>query len=369
MVGWWTSRPRGQSRLSVVRSLVLAISGSGILALTAACQTPTNGLLLEELKHRSLVEGLALIQVQSNFLELLSFGDELQGLPNPRYASRAWFSGDGRAVAWNIFTRRDDRFAACPYPVIVEAPNASERWQLPGNMVNVRAMAVSSDGKQVAFAGTFGADRAKGAVVPTPRSNSRWATGLQYIDSTSNTVRLILQLPEDQEGVTSISFSPDGTEFVYDHNDRIFVYNVSSGASRAVAAGASPTWSPNGKWIAFRSTNGEATTLNASTFETEALIGKRKIQAGVHWSPDSRYVMFAEPLGLVSSLMKRQADFLPPTAQMVIERIEDHTTDIVFLFDPDGVDDDRGFYWIPDHRAFMRSASIFPAIEPCDRPN
>jgi WD40 repeat protein len=363
IIASWSSHLKGLSRLSMGRNLVLALSGVGILALSSACQTPTDGVLLQELKHRSQVEGVALVQAQTNFLELLSFDDELQGLPNPRGASKAWFSGDGKAVAWTIYTMRDDRLAACPFPVIVEVLGQSERWQLPGNVVSVRAMAVSSSGKQVAFDGTY---RPVGAVDPTPRNSSRWITGLQYIDSTSNTVRLILPLPEGQDGVTSISFSPDGTQFVYDYHDRIFVYNTSSGSSRSVATGASPTWSPNGRWIAFRSANGEATTLNASTFETEALIGNRKIQSSVHWSPDSRYIMVAEPLGLVSSVIKRKAPFFPPTAQMVVERIEDHATDIVFLFDPDGIDDDRGFYWIPDHRAFMRAASTFPTIKPCD---
>lgn len=359
MAAWWPFC-LGLFGSSMGRGLVLPVAG-GILAMSSACQTTTEGVVLQELKHRGQVDGLALVQVQTNFLDLLSFGGELQGLSNPRGLSRAWFSGDGRAVVWNIFTMRKDRIAACPFPVIVEVLGEPERWQLPGNLVNVRTMAVSSSGKQVAFDGTYIPER---AAALTPRNSSGSVTGLQYIDSRSNAVRLILPLPEGPEGATSISFSPDGTQFVYDYHERIFVYDTGSGSSRAVGAGASPTWSPNGKWIAFRSKNEEATTLNASTFETEAVIGKRKIQAGVHWSPDSRYIMVVEPLDLASSLLKTRAPFLPPTAQMVVERIEDHATDVVFMFDPDSIQD-RGFYWIPDYRSFMRAASTLPTIKPC----
>ncbi len=135
-----------------------------------------------------------------------------------------------------------DRFAACPFPVIVEVLDQSERWQIPGNVANIQAMAVSSTGKEVAFDGTYTPEGA----TSTPGNHGR-TTGLQYIDSTSNTVRLIPSLSEGPERVTAISFSPDGSQFVYDHNNRIFVYNVSSGSSRIVTAGASPTWSPNGK--------------------------------------------------------------------------------------------------------------------------
>jgi hypothetical protein len=179
-------------------------------------------------------------------------------------------------------------------------------------------------------------------------------------------MRLILPLLEDANRVTSISFSPNGEKFVYDYKNRIYVYNVGGETSHEVGAGASPTWSPDGKWIAFRSEDGEAVTLDSATYQTKAVIGRRQIRTSVHWSPDSRYIMVAEPLGPISNLLHGRNPIFGPTAQMVVERIDDHATAVVYLLQSEGFWD-GGFYWIPDYRAFMRTASNAPVSKACDR--
>jgi Periplasmic component of the Tol biopolymer transport system len=326
-----------------------------------ACQTPTGGSLAHELKRRG-DEGLALVRLQDNLMGLLPLGNEWQTLLNPRGVSSAWFSGDGKTVVWGIYQSQQEQLATCPWPVVVEVLNEPGYWQLPGNILNIRAMAVSSDAKQVAFAGSF---KPEGVFDPALPKRARWITGLQYIDSKSNKTSLILPFEEQSREVTSISFSPDGTQFVYDYKNRIFVYDVGSGSSRQITSGTNPTWSPNGKWIAFRSLSGEAVAVNATTFQTETIFGRRKIKTSVHWSPDSRYVAMAEPISPASNLVRGRNPVWGPIAQMIVERLEDHATAIVHLFDPEGADD-RGVYWIPDQSAFMRMASKFPSIKACD---
>jgi hypothetical protein len=330
-----------------------------ILAFSAACQTSADAGLLEELKSRGQ-GGLALIRVRSSLLMLLSFDGEIQSSQNPRDDSIASFSGDGETVVWINDTTPGDPLAACLFPVTVEAPERGKPWQLPGDVAYVRAMAVSSNGAEVAFDGTYKPEGAS-------RNPSLWTVGLHYIDSSSNTMRLLLPLAAEQGPVTSISFSPDGAQFVYDHSNRIFIFDVKDGSTHQVAVGASPTWSPNGKWIAFRSSDGVATTLNASTLKVEALIDKRRIQTSVHWSPDSRFVMFSEPLGLISGIANWRYPFLPPTARMIVERIEDHAWASVYPLDPDGIIDDQGFYWVPDYRVFATAAASPPSIRPCGK--
>jgi hypothetical protein len=75
--------------------------------------------------------------------------------------------------------------------------------------------------------------------------------------------------------------------------------------------------------------------------------------------------MVAEPLGPISNLLHGRNPILGPTAQMLVERIDDHATTVVYLFQPEGFWD-GGFYWIPDYRAFMRAASNAPVITACD---
>jgi WD40 repeat protein len=272
----------------------------------------------------------------------------------------AWFSADGKATAWSIHNWPGERSSACSSPVIVEVLDRPGSWQLPGSIINIRAMAVSSDGTRSAFDGTY-----QPAGPRAVRGRLHRTTGLHYADSQTNAMRLILPLLDDANRVTSISFSPNGEKFVYDYKNRIYVYNVGEANSHEVGAGAGPTWSPDGKWIAFRSEDGEAVTLDSATYRSKAVIGRRQIRTSVHWSPGSRYIMVAEPLGPISNLLHGRNPIFGPTAQMVVERIDDHATVVVYFFQPEGFWD-NGFYWIPDRRAFIQTASNAPAIKACD---
>jgi Tol biopolymer transport system component len=308
--------------------------------------------LARELKVKHRDEGLALVRIHSDWIYLLSLDGHIQSQRNPRDISTAWISTDARAVAWAIFRLKENEFPACPDPVIVEMLGSSEKWQLPGNMVNVAAMAVSADGKRVAFDGTY-KPKGTGFTASTAKERSRWIKGLQYIDSQTNDMTTILPLSDDEGRVTSINFSPDGDQFIYDYRNTIYLFDTRSRSSRSISEGASPTWSPNGKWIGFRSRNDELMTLDAKTFQRKALVGHRKTRTPVLWSPDSRYVAFAEPLDPGYS------------SQMVVERIEDQATAVVYRFESDGISN-LGFYWITNYSTFLRRVSELPAIKACD---
>jgi WD40 repeat protein len=322
----------------------------GACSLSLVCGGQSDDLA-QELKVRHRDEGLALVRIQSDWIYLLSLDGQIHSQRNPRDISTAWVSTDARAVAWAIFRLPGSEFRSCPQPVVVEMLDRSAKWQLPGNIVNVGAMAVSANGKRVAFDGTYKPEGTGFQAMSKDRS--RWIKGLQYIDSQTNEMRMVLALSDDGDRPTSISFSPDGSQFVYDYQNQIFLYDTRSRSSRSIGHGAGPTWSPNGSWIAFRSDNDELVTVDAKTFESKGLIGHRKILSTVRWSPDSRYVVLTEPLGLGYP------------ARMVVERIGDHATAIVYLFESDGIDD-FGFYWITDYRNFARIVTDLPSIKSCD---
>ena len=141
------------------------------MGLKLACQTPGDDLS-NELSLKSQKGGLALVRIQSNWLYLLAFNSPLQSIHNPRGLSMAWFSADGKAAAWSIHNWPSERSSACS-PVIVEVLDRPGSWQLPGSIINIRAMAVSSDGTRLALqlsSDLLGSKRCKGLFEPrSPR--------------------------------------------------------------------------------------------------------------------------------------------------------------------------------------------------------
>jgi WD40 repeat protein len=332
--------------------------------------------LLQELKSRSESEGLALVRLQDNWFYLLQFDDHMDGMhnpgdrangweylgdrfygrKNPREISGAFFSSDGNAVVWELVLPRP-RVPYC-WPAVVEMRDAPGSRQLPGNVTGAYAMAVSSDGREVAFDATY---------LPEHSPPSSAVTGLHFIDPKTSAAKLIVPVAQGQPRVTSISFSPDGTRFVYGYQGSVYLYDLGAGSPRRIAAGDNPTWSPNGKWVAFRSEKGIASVLEAATFQPIELIARRKIEHGVHWSPDSQYIAVAEHVGIIANLLHWRDPLFGPDSQLVVERISDHATSVLAFFNFDGGIDDRGFYWTPNYRAFLQNASHFPQVKDCGK--
>ena len=184
-------------------------------------------------------------------------------------------------------------------------------------------------------------------------------SGLQYAASNTKIVTLISR----PRLLTSISWSPDNNTFVYDSENRVYIYDIGAKTQRLLAEGSAPAWSPNGLWIAYRSPDGKAVTINPRTSETKVLLGGRKIEWGIHWSPDSRYVMVAEMKNYALDILHNPFD--DRTRKMVIYRLEDGAKLSGEWFPGPGIAD-RGYYWVKDHRAFLKGASSHPTISPCN---
>lgn len=91
-------------------------------------------------------------------------------------------------------------------------------------------------------------------------------------------------------GVGSISFSPDGDLVAVASGDSVSILEAESGdeiGTVSAANGADAVWSPDGRWIAGVTTEGNPTVWDAKTLEAAETLPGHPVTA-VAFSPDSR---------------------------------------------------------------------------------
>ena len=120
-----------------------------------------------------------------------------------------------------------------------------------------------------------------------------------------------------------LSWSPDERYFVYSSSGRIYTYDVERHVSQLLCEGMNPRWAPDGKWVTFRSVDGQACLVEPMHGELRKLMENRRIRGALHWSPDSQYVFFSE----------LETDFIshPGMAvRFVVYRLRDGATEPLF---------------------------------------
>jgi hypothetical protein len=325
--------------------------------------------LADELRQRSEADGVALVNAKARRMELMRFDHGQEFLQNPRGDSTAWLSGNGEFVAWNILNRLavlDQR----PSPVVIDALDGTQLWQLSGCVVGISSMGVSADGRRIAFQA---AHTPAGRDVPA-ESQTGAATdlyyarmaGLYYADSGATTVTLIPGFSRYEPGssmrgmlphlVRAISWSPDGSAFAFDYQDRIYIYDVVAKNERSIASGSEPAWSPDGQWIAFRSTDGRVVAMRPRTLESKELLHGRQVEGGIVWSPDSRYVLAFEKASRAWDLFHGFLLDPNPTIKDVVYRLKDGARFAVLS---------NSDQWVRDYRIFLQGASVPPKFDPC----
>jgi WD40 repeat protein len=293
-------------------------------ALCAAVGCHSDLGLKGELSRLSSQQGVALIRIQGGPVEVLTFDSTSKLGKIKPHDGPAFLSANGEWVAWT-------RLGAPPCPIRVESRTGSWLGTVPGTIANVLVVGVSPDGKKVAF----------NALYDPPDGGSR-TEGLQYADVAGGKVTFVEPewVGDSSSMIRSISWSPDSRAFAYDREEELYVYDTRTGASRWLAAGSYPVWSPDGKWIAFRSSAGELNLLDPASLQYRVLIPSRKILGVLTWSPDSKYLIFAETDSL---------GFLLGSKQLVVYRVRDSATTPVFWIGTAKWQ----FFWINDYRAFV----------------
>jgi len=318
--------------------------------------------LREELRTRGSNDGLAIIRPRTNWFEIVSFTAGVYNVRNPRGLSSAWIAQGGQFVAWNIHPRPGGRIDSCPSATTIETVTGDLIWQVPGSITNIRAMALSPDGQRLAFEGTY-------ASVGMPISEAlskpvTQTTGLHYVDHQNGRVVRVSLHPEAQYSSGWISWSPSSDAFAYANVNRIYVLYLSTGISKFIGDGQNPTWSPDGKGIAFKSRDGWPTVIDPVTLVSRRLPSQHRILGAVHWSPNSEYVLVSESLSSVSNLLNWRSPIFGPSAELVVYRLRDEARLSVDFINFKG-GDDRGFSWIKNLDSFLKGAARWPLIQPC----
>ena len=212
---------------------------------------------------------------------------------NPAWDYHASWSPDGKKIAFN--SSRDGN-----HEIYVMNSDGTEQKNLTNNPATDFFPSWSPDGKKIAFSSNRG-------------GNFRGIYGNSeiYVMNSDGTEqkRLTNNPAEDYFA----SWSPDGKKIAFnsegdvtkvdfssgeDVNLEIYVINVDGTEQRRLALDGRPSWSPDGKKIAFspfrsnRDVNGEIYVINVDGTEQKRLTNNPAEDYFASWSPDGKKIAF-----------------------------------------------------------------------------
>lgn len=264
---------------------VLVLSAAVSLMLGLQCASVEE--LGSELARRWLTEGLGIGQIRG----LVGASDVVAMPPTP--GNERWTVQWARSYLIARFSPRGDLAVACTTDGNIETVtlNGKVIGHLPGGeFTNVSSLALAPDGVKIAIEGDYRPKRNR------PLSTkSDWKRVLAIGSVGSEGLLVLAEGPKGSRLSESddIGWAPESDRLVYERGRQIWVYDIKLGKNRPIASGANPTWAPDGNWIAYLDVNGAARLVAPATSEVRHILSRRKMLSGLHWSPDSRYILFS----------------------------------------------------------------------------
>jgi len=208
--------------------------------------------------------------------------------------------------------------------------NGIEQRRFP-SWIRANYVAVSSDRKMIAFRGNGG--------LP-PGSHPPPTSGLLFGSVDSTSFQQVFSLPAGgrltpppDERAETFGWSPDARSLVYSKDEAVYIYDLQQRASRLLAKGRNPLWSPDGSTISYRGPNREAMLVDVNGRNRRNILSGQKIHYALHWSPDSRYLLlslFTEERGV-------------RWGQLCVYRLKDGA---LLPISPRGLGDDSQHDWV-----------------------
>lgn len=286
--------------------------------------------LARELRNKSIDHGLALSRVRGNLVDIIPFDADRISCVWRRPVYSASFSSDGAKVIVvddrGVTIQRID--GSIVSTAEVKFPNL-EPWLSPDGkqLLFETSHLTSTRTPSGYFLATVGSDQAE--MIEPEIAKSGLAAGL---------------LP-------SAGWSTNNRTVVYAHEGQIIELDLRSKHKVVLGRGTNPTWSPDNKWIAYKTEDGTARLVTPDGRTQTDLMKGHRILGYLHWSPDSEYLMYGEEYH--PSLMEFFKVPADSTSRLSIYRLRDGAILPVHWFGPLG-GSDIGFGWVYDYHKLCR---------------
>jgi TolB protein len=206
---------------------------------------------------------------------------------NPARDSQATCSPDGRRIAF--VSERDGNS-----DVYVMNTDGTGQTNVTNDPAYDDLPVWSPDGRRIAF---------------VRRSISGGGPVIYVMNADGTDHTLLAEVP----GLDGFAWSPDGGRIAFTalrgENGEIYVMNSDGSARTRLTEGsaryASPSWSPNGRRLAFVFSNNQLYVMNADGTGLARLTNGR---ADLRWSPDGRRIVFSVPQGGSNAISVINAD-------------------------------------------------------------